>query len=460
VKRDSSVIGIMAIPYHEALQLIQTEAQRHRDASVADGEHVPISQAGNRIARETVTSPIATPKFDTSAMDGYALSSSATQDATIDGPVTFEVKGVIAAGDEPLLIAADEQSGVPVCVEIMTGAPFPTSVSDDELDCCVRNEDVAVIVDEASNRRYIRVFKPAKTRQNRRFAGSDFKKSDVLVDAGDVVHPGHILSMASVGITEIAVMRKPRVAVISTGSELLPPGLDQSPFHRISDANGPYLSATLESWGASVDFLGIVHDHAESLEQALSSILRKEYDVIITSGAVSAGRCDLIPAVIRRLNARVVFHKVAMRPGHPVLFAQIPDSLSNDGRLRRETAFFGLPGNPVASAACLRFLVLPYLKYLQLQRPDDTSHAYLLPPDDVESSITKEPPVVSTFRGDMDVFRPALVRGSSGHVQVKLIQDHSPGKIKPFLHSNSWIHIHRGVSELKAGDIVDISPSH
>jgi molybdopterin molybdotransferase len=451
----------MTILYREALQLIQAEAQRHRDAFVADGDHVPISQARNRIARGTVSSPIATPKFDTSAMDGYALSSSATQDATIDCPVTFEVKGMIAAGDEPLLIAADEQSGAPVCVEIMTGAPFPTSVSDDELDCCVRNEDVAVTVDEKSNRRYIRVFKPAKARQNRRFAGSDFKKSDVLVDAGDVVHPGHILSMASVGITEIAVMRKPRVAVISTGSELLPPGLDQSPLHRISDANGPYLSANLESWGASVDFLGIVDDHAESLEQALSSILRqKEYDVIITSGAVSAGRCDLVPAVIRRLNARVVFHKVAMRPGHPVLFAQIPDSSSDDGPHPRETAFFGLPGNPVASAACLRFLVLAYLKYLQLQRSDDPSHAYLLPPDDVEASTTKEPPVVSTFRGDMDVFRPALVRGSSGHVQVKLIQDHSPGKIKPFLHSNCWIHIHQGVSELKAGDIVNIYPSH
>jgi molybdopterin molybdotransferase len=451
----------MAILYPGALQLIEAEAQQHRDAFVGDGEPVPISQARNRVARETVTSPISTPKFDTSAMDGYALSSSATQDATIDRPVTFEVKGMIAAGDEPLLIAADEQSGDPVCVEIMTGAPFPTSVSGAELDCCVRNEDVTVTVDEASTRRYIRVFKPVKARQNRRFAGSDFNKSDILVDAGEVVHPGHILSMASVGITEITVMRKPRVAVVSTGSELLPSSLDQSPLHRINDANGPYLTATLESWGASVDFLGIVPDHAESLEQALGSILtKKQYDVIITSGAVSAGRCDLIPMVIRRLNARVVFHKVAMKPGHPVLFAQIPDPSSNDHHLRRETAFFGLPGNPVASAACLRFLALPYLKYLQLQRPDDPSRAYLLPPDDVETSTTKEHPVISTFRGDMDVFRPALVRGLSGHVQVKLIQDHSPGKIKPFLHSNCWIHIHRGVSELKAGDIVDIYPSH
>lgn len=451
----------MAILYPEALQLIQAEAEQHRDAFVGDGGQVPISHARNRIARETVTSPISTPKFDTSAMDGYALSSSATQDATVDCPVTFEVKGMIAAGDEPLQVATDEQSGSRICVEIMTGAPFPTSLSGDELDCCVRNEDVTVTVDETSKRRYIQVFKPAKARQNRRFAGSDFKKSDILIDAGEVVHPGHILSMASVGITEIAVMRKPRVAVVSTGSELLPPGLDQPHKHRISDANGPYLTATLESWGVSVDFLGIVHDHAESLEQSLDSILRKrEYDVIITSGAVSAGRCDLIPEVIRRLNARVVFHKVAMRPGHPVLFAQIPAPSSDDQNLGRETAFFGLPGNPVASAACLRFLVLPYLKYLQLQRPDDPSHAYLLPPDEGETSSTKEHSVVSTFRGDMDVFRPALVRGSSGHVQVKIIQDHSPGKIKPFLHSNCWVHIHRGVSELKAGDIVDIYPSH
>lgn len=447
----------MAILYSEALRLIQAEAQRHRNAFLADGEHVPIGQARDRISRETVTSTISTPKFDTSAMDGYALSSSATQDATIDHPVTFEVKGMIAAGDEPLWIAADEQSGTPVCVEIMTGAPFPTGVGGNELDCCVRNEDVAVTVDETSNRRYIRVVKPAKTQQNRRFAGSDFKKSDILVDAGEVIHPGHILSMASVGMTQIAVTRKPRVAVVSTGSELLPPGLDQSPLHRISDANGPYLTATLESWGATVDFLGIIQDHAEDLEQALRLTLgQKAYDVIITSGAVSAGRCDLI----RRLNARVVFHKVAMRPGHAVLFAQIPDSSNTDGHLRRETAFFGLPGNPVASAACLRFLVLPYLKYLQLQRPDDPSSASLLLPDDAETATTKEHPVVSTFCGDMDVFRPALVRGSSGHVQVKLIQDHSPGKIRPFLHSNCWIHIHRGVSELKAGDIVDIYPSH
>jgi molybdopterin molybdotransferase len=96
----SCVVAIMAILYSEALQLIQAEAQRHRDAFVAGEQNVPINQARNRIAREAVTSPIATPKFDTSAMDGYALSSAATQDATNDCPVTFEVKGMIAAGDK------------------------------------------------------------------------------------------------------------------------------------------------------------------------------------------------------------------------------------------------------------------------------------------------------------------------------------------------------------------------
>lgn len=449
----------MAPSYATVLQHLKAEA--HNQGSIYrehnhhhdHAEKCPSLLSSRRIASTPIHSPSTTPEFDTSAMDGYAVNSAATANATPESPAIFQVKGIMAAGDEPISVSENAEGGIFPCVEIMTGARFPDSDSD-SFDCCVRLEDTDTVSFSGprSEGRYIKVTKPVKPLQHRRLAGGDYREGDAIVSAGEVITPAHVMAMASVGVTELEVLRRPRIGVFSTGSELLKKDDATRPnSHRINDANGPYLMAVLGDWGVDVDFLDVLDDNADSMERSLRRHMsRKRYDAIISTGAVSTGRFDTIPDSLRRLDARVVFHGAAIRPGHPALFAILP---SQD----REIAYFGLPGNPVATAACLRFLLSPYLRLLQGRELERSLKARVRD----EENGTERGRLISTFRADTDVFRPGIFsRSYDADLEVILIKEHSPGKIKPFAVSNCWIHVHRDRLELRDGDVVDIFPNN
>lgn len=411
-------------------------------------------------------------------MDGYALNSRATSTASPEKPVLFHVKGVIAAGDEPLRLSSvpGADSGLGIngpstvfpCVEIMTGARFPEAIEGSEgFDCCVKWEDITVLEERngcMAGNHYIQVTKPAQSQQNKRPAGGDFTKGDAIISLGETIRPRHIMALASVGLNEVEVTRKPKIGVFSTGTELLSPDTKRKSGHRIQDANGPYTTAFLHDHRADVDFIGVLDDGLDTMTWNLKHYLHK-FDIIISTGAVSTGKFDLIPAALQRLGSRIIFHNIAIRPGHPALFAKIPRPPAETGiAVTTEAAFFGLPGNPVASAACLRFLVLPYLQRLENQTPashfgsiaqHDLSQKKAVQRDDARK--VGQDSLISKFPIEKDVFRPGIFdRRSSGEIDVMLINDHSPGKIKPFLASNCWIHIPHGVSKLHAGDTVGI----
>lgn len=445
--------------YHQALDLLTTEAQYAPPTT----ERVSIYNALNRISHHTYTSPASTPEHDTSAMNGYALNSATTRTASPSTPVIFHVARTMTAGDEPVVISGEPDSDAPVypCVEIMTGARFPGAIEDDRpFDACVKLEDVEVLVgkgERPSGNRYMQVVKPVQFWQNRRLAEGEFTEGDVIVKAGERMKMRHVMALAAVGVTEVEVVRRCRVGVFSTGNEL--PGNAQN---RIQDVNGPYVTACLKDWGVDVDFLGVLDDGAEIMRSALKDRLRENmYDIIISTGGVSTGRFDLIPSVLEDLMAHIVFHKIAIRPGHPALFAKIPNPDDNG----TETAFFGIPGNHIASAACLRFLVLPYLQRLQSQSPECALKATIrrhLPEDTAKTNgasktANESASLLPTGLTGKDVFRPGIFyRHPSNELDVMLINDHSPGKIKPFLDSNCWIHIPQGKSELHEGDTVNI----
>ncbi|KAL3431597.1 MoeA, N-terminal and linker domain-containing protein [Aspergillus tetrazonus] len=441
----------MALSYADAVRLVKTEAQRHGSLQ---RERCSIYSACDRVAAERITSPISTPEYDTSAMDGFALSSTATETASPETPVTFEVMAITTAGDRPYPAAnglRDAKDGTPPCVEIMTGAPFPTGQEWERFDCSVPIEEVVVQEDRCppSQRRYVSVCKPARRWQHRRFAGGDFTQGDRIIEAGDCIQPQHIMAMASVGLWEITVLRRPRIAVFSTGSELLSDGSKAHQF-MIHDANGPYLTSILRQWGVDIVFRGVLQDDPAAMEESIVRALDDGYDMIVTSGAVSAGRCDIIPGLVKHIGGRTVFHKVAVKPGHPILFAMFPTP-----RETGQTAFFGLPGNTVAAAACLRFFALPYLRTLQRQSPEEPQAAALRLYNGEAEPCNGAAGKVLTFREAPDIFRPAVSTQSG---QVWIIDDHSPGKTKPFLQANCWAHIPSGVSEMQAGSRVDIYP--
>lgn len=444
----------MTLPYDDALRIIETEAEQQSVllSHEREDEFLPIIKSINRISKHTHACSQFTPEFDTSAMDGHALNSAAAVNASVESPVHFCIKGIIAAGDNPISIPGEPEGGIYPCVEIMTGVRFPIYENGEPFDCCVRMEDTKLIaLDGSHSPRYVQVMKEARTQQNRRLAGSDFQKGDVIIHAGTVIKPNHIMSLAPVGIREIPVLKKPRIAIMSTGSELMARNAHGSQCHRIQDVNGPYLTATLEGWGADVDFLGAVDDGAEAIVRTLREYLDDhDCELIISTGAVSAGRFDLVRPGIEQMGARIVFHKLAMKPGHPALFAMIPS------RRRAETGFLGLPGNPVASAACLEFLAIPFLRKLQLQPPEPRCKATIR---EDETATSGHGETIATFPPDKDLFRLAISHSAPQHyADVSIIADHSSGNIKPFLAANCWIHIPAGKSVLKERDVVDVIP--
>ena len=287
----------MIASYNEALSLVREKARILASRSASVVEEVHLHNALGRVAGNDIPSPLTTPTFDSSAMDGFAVSSALISSATPSFPTMLRVLGTIAAGDTPLAVRNERgKDGSVTCVEIMTGAVFPKSLSAGyDFDACIPYEHVLEVQNEPE--RVVKLIANApEPNQNRRLAGSDFNKGDLIVTRGSLIRPKHIMAMGSVGITHVVVRRKLQVAVWSTGSELssaLALGAVSeaaSKNYQISDANGPYLASALQALGVDVQFQGVVCDDADALaEQMRQRLLERRIDIIITTGAVSAG---------------------------------------------------------------------------------------------------------------------------------------------------------------------------
>lgn len=362
-----------------------------------------IAAVGKECAR-AITVPYSIPRHDTSAMDGFAISSELTDVASKAEPVRFRISHIIAAGDginTPIQKPSAASRGVcgtsGECVEIMTGARFP-ELSHPDLDAVVKIEDVVIksyTIDCGCCSQYIEVSAPVKKHQNRRFAGSDLIAGAPIIAAGERITPNHVMALASVGYRDVRViepiqqyqeqqfrstmpLKGIKIGVLSTGSELNdacgdPTDKQMHASDRlkqvIPNSNGPYIISRLRQIDTSVDvqYLGIAQDSEEDLEAKLRDGLHaRQLDVIVSTGGVSMGKFDLVrPVLEQRMHARVVFHGVKVRPGLPILFALLDHEKGAPGvSSAKMTAFFGLPGNPIATAMALRFFVIPYLATL------------------------------------------------------------------------------------------------
>ncbi|EPS27521.1 hypothetical protein PDE_02464 [Penicillium oxalicum 114-2] len=390
----------MVLSYHEAIALLQKEAQAQK-INRNGKEQIPLQSAINRISSDTICTPHSTPLWDTSAMDGYALSSKVTDQASSQDPIALPVMGLIAAGKDPIFTTPLSDQQPLFCLEIMTGARFPDSqlTTGVELDSCVKFEDVHRFQDPITGQSMIQVTRPVAYQQNRRVAGHDFPKGQVVIAAGEHIRPRHVMALASVGVHRVVVQKRLQIGLYSTGSELLSRSTDQQDDSQIEDVNGPYLAAALtDHTDAEVHFLGILDDHADMISNQITrDITETRYDLVITTGAVSAGRFDLIPTALETLQARILFHKLNIRPGHPVLAALV--ARESDENHSTRLPFFGLPGNPVASAACLRFLVLPFIRFLNAEDLEIPVKARLTGTDIDCDTLEKSDPFFKVIAG-------------------------------------------------------------
>lgn len=284
---------------------------------VGEAEAVPLGKACGRVAADNVTAPRPMPFFDQSAMDGFAVR---LDDLVGKGPWRLAVTGTVAAGDCPL--DGTWKSGT--AKRIYTGAPVPSGA-----DAVVMIEDCR---DEGD---FVSVGRRPHAGENIRPLGSDIARGALLVPGGTRIEPRHIGLLAANGLEELDVFRCPCVGIFSTGSELKSQATPEQ--GRIFDANRPMLIALAQTAGAEVIDLGIVDDDHEATVRFFSRHV-DEFDMLLSSGAVSAGGRDFIRSAFAEAGGEIRAWKVALKPGKPALF----------GTLGR-TAYFGLPGNPLSA---------------------------------------------------------------------------------------------------------------
>jgi molybdopterin molybdotransferase len=291
-------------------------------------EMVNLGTARGRVLADHVAAKLTQPPFAAAAMDGYAI-------RWADMPGPWQVTGESTAGR-----GWSGEIGAHQAARIFTGAPLPAGA------------DTIVVQEEILRVDYIATLNgegPPRLGAHIRKEGQDFAAGDVLADAKERLSPARIGLLAAGGHDAVPVVRRPRVTLIATGDELVPPGTTPGPDQIIS-SNGVMLRALFESVGAIVDDPGIVPDRREALAAALNAA---DGDLIVTIGGASVGDHDLVVPVLRDIGAEIDFWKIAMRPGKPMLAGRL------GGR-----RVIGLPGNPVSAYVCALLFVVPLLSRL------------------------------------------------------------------------------------------------
>lgn len=309
---------------------------------VAETERVPLHGARARVLAHDVKAPVDLPPFDNSAVDGYAVRHA---DLKPDGETTLAVVGRLAAGGRAELALKPGEA-----IRIFTGAAMPKGA-----DTVFMQEDVKLDGDKLT------VPKGLKLGANRRLAGEDVAAGRMVLPAGTVLAAQHVALAAALGLTELTVRRRLKVAIFSTGDEVVEPG---APLGRaaIYDSNRFLIAELLERLGALVTDLGILADEPTTLARALEKA-SAHHDLVLTSGGVSTGEADHVRTAVEKIGS-LVFWRVAIKPGRPVAMGVIRGSKGSGA------AFVGMPGNPVAVFVTFVRVVKPLLRQLSGARPE------------------------------------------------------------------------------------------
>lgn len=398
-----------SLPVDEAIERVCTQIE-----PVVSYEQVALRSALGRILTEDIYSQIDVPGHINSAMDGFAIRGA---DIPTDGQRTLTIIGTAWAG-RPY----KGHVGSGECARIMTGAPLPAGT------------DTVVILERAEDEGdVIRISAENQPGQNVRAAGEDIARGDLVLRAGQRLLPAQLGLLASLGIGEVKVRRRLRVAFFSTGDELCSVG-EPVMEGGVYDSNRYTLHGMLIRLGADTIDMGVVRDEPEALEQALLQAADCA-DAIITSGGVSMGEADFVKASLSRLG-EVGFWKIAVKPGRPFAFGQIKDAW-----------FFGLPGNPVSVMVTFYVLVQPALK--RLMGEHDASPLTLRMP--CLSKLKKRP-------GRMEYQRGVMTLNKQGQLVVDKTGPQGSGILTSMAAANCFIVLPMESRSIEPGAEVEVLP--
>jgi len=377
----------------EALRIVLEKSPR------LEAVEVPLPEADGTCLAEPVASDSDLPPFDKSAMDGYAV-----READLARlPVELRVAEELPAGTAP---TRPIQGGA--CAKIMTGAPVPAGA-----DRVVKVEDTEALPDGR-----VRILRTDPGR-NICVRGEDVRKGETVLEVGRVLRPPEIGLLASVGRERVRIVRRPTVAVLATGDELVPVSTVPGP-GQIRDANSWSLLACCRRAGVGAESLGVARDTLDHLGDRIARGL--ERDVLLVSGGVSVGEWDLVPKVLRDLDVAIHFATVRMKPGKPILFG------THDRGL-----VFGLPGNPVSTIVGFHLFVLPALRRMMgwVDPAPPTVRATLAAPVKV--------------RGERQAFVPAVLRREGETWVAKAVETRGSADLVGFSRADALVVLEPGV---------------
>ncbi|MGN0290048.1 MAG: gephyrin-like molybdotransferase Glp [Lachnospiraceae bacterium] len=374
-------------------------------------ESIPLLEALGRTLAKPVYAKLDQPPFDRSPLDGYALRAEDTVGASRENPIELKVCDKVYAGDS---------AGIPVqqgqAVRIMTGAMLPKGCN-----CVIRQEDTDM------GEPVVSIYKELKPGNNYVRQGEDYKKDTLLIPGGTRLEAAHLGVLSGAGLKKVEVQFRPRVAVLSTGSEIAEPG-EELPAGKIYGANSVLLAARLKTLGVSISEIGLVEDNLDIMVNRMKKIL-EGCELLITTGGVSVGEKDLLHEVLALLGAKQLFWGVRMKPGTPAMFA------CYEGKY-----ILCLSGNPFAAAATFELLARPILAALS---------------DEEGFLPQKERAILVNDFGKKSPGR-RFVRGCYKDGQVELPAEHSSGLLASMMGCNCLVDIPAGSKELQVGQEVNI----
>ena len=402
------------INYLQAKKILKKAKIKIRD------EEIFINDSLNRVVSKDILSTSDYPLSDNAAFDGFAINSNDTKDINKRKIKHFRIIGSIAAGNKPL----NKKVKKFATAEIMTGGVIPkmfnTIVPIEQINFYPNKKNPKSIVIDQKIRKFNHV----------RFKGSDYKKNQLVIKKGTIIRSNHILALKTLGVKKIKVKKKLNVLFFSTGNEIS--NSDNIPSWKVRNSNNYYIKSLNNNFLFNFKDGGILRDHHQQIfKSKISKMLKSKIDMIITSGAVSAGKFDYVPSVVKQFKTSHYFKSVMIRPGKPVLFAKI-----------KQKAIFGLPGNPISSAACFRFFVYPFIENIL--------------------NINNEKPIKASLKNDFEkkknftrFIKSKLITTQNGKLEVEILPGQESFRINSFVKSNIWAVLPQGQTKFKKGQIVD-----
>lgn len=389
-------------------------------------EKLPLSAVAGLALAESIVSPVDSPPFDKALMDGFAVQ--AADVAT--GQARLKVVEELRAGQAPQRVV---ESGT--AIHIMTGAPLPRGA-----DAVVRIEDT-----RRDGEDVVIAGRPVMPGQNLLRRGTVLRVGEQVLAAGEVLTPSRIGALAELGCAEVLVRRRPRVAILATGDELVPLDAPLGP-GQIRNSNEPMLAAQMAAHGACPKGLGIARDEPAALTERIRDGLQA--DVLVLSGGVSAGKFDLVPSTLAALQVEQVFHKVDIKPGKPLWFGVLrrrSELAAEDPTTRRNAPcyVFGLPGNPVSSLVCTELFVRTALRRLMGLQPVE--------PRGIPARLSRG----LSYQSDRPTYHPAWLGWTDHGLEARVVPWQGSSDLRATVEANGMVLLPKGEREYQPGDVVD-----